>query len=481
MILKPLTLSEAFIRNLIQPNGFVRNPINNKYYAFETLILQDMEHTRAAKSSPTYSGHDQLFQHFVFDFETKHIIDPNDTAKRLLSLTEAINVGLIVPRTFELSLTRPQYRRINLYDAFFNNTHALNLSLLLYKPEIDNVYIKLVSNLFNKCEYFTKPPAKRNKLAVVLSRREKIGLVEAMKLNVLDLKTMTYATFAADTASPPSLVTLQDACAKYDLIDPEMLHLLATPVRNNTSSCTIRDCINDQSLVLDKYLVRNPSGSGGDYVQLDSYTGKSILPGSVSQRIKRLITRINVKSYIISLNSSSGAAPAPPPANPVLDNSRLQQAKPKPKEEAKLVKPDIKPPPPPPPSFYFGQSPLKDNESTMSKDSITSVWLPSSSNDTAPSRTKQTPPKSYVLDYIVDVVSQERLSVPEAIQRGILNVNRSAFMAGNSRPGEHAVPEQRHRSGDVARRGVQVGHGRGQVHRQLSADQCGQRWQEEGN
>jgi len=52
---------------------------------------------------------------------------------------------------------------------------------------------------------------------------------------------------------------------------------------------------------------------------------------------------------------------------------------------------------------------------------------------------------------------------------------------GHSRPGEHAVPEQRHRSGDVARRGVQVGHGRGQVHRQLSADQCGQRWQEEGN
>ena len=43
LILKPLTLSEAFIRNLIQPNGFVRNPINNMYYAFESLIAHDLK------------------------------------------------------------------------------------------------------------------------------------------------------------------------------------------------------------------------------------------------------------------------------------------------------------------------------------------------------------------------------------------------------------------------------------------------------
>ncbi len=437
MILKPLTLSEAFIRNLIQPNGFVRNPINNKYYAFETLIIQDMEHSRMAKKSPNYSSDDQVLQHYVFDFETKHIIDPNDAAKRLLSLTEAINIGLIVPRTFELSLTRPQYRRINLYDAFFNNSHTLNLSLLLYKPEIDNVYVKLVSNLFNKCEYFTKPPAKRNKLAVVLSKRDKIGLIEAMNLKIVDLKTLTYSTFTPDNTSLPTIVGLHDACSKYELIDPEMLHLLATPALGIN---TIRDCINDLTLLLNKYMVRNPGSAKGEYVQLDSYTGKSIISSNVNQRIKRLITRINVKSYIISLNASVAPPQLHPPADPGLDNSRLnQQAKFKTntikKEEPKLIKPDIKPPPPPP-SFYFGQNPFNDDDSSISKDSITSVWLPSSSNHSA-SETKPKPPvqpkpKSYVLDYIVDVVTQQRLSVPEAIHQGILNVNRSAFMAGNN-------------------------------------------------
>ena len=44
-------------------------------------------------------------QFYLFDLETKHIIDPNDYEKKLLSLAEAIDMGLILPHTFELNLT----------------------------------------------------------------------------------------------------------------------------------------------------------------------------------------------------------------------------------------------------------------------------------------------------------------------------------------------------------------------------------------
>jgi len=240
----------------------------------------------------------------VFDLDTKHIIDPNDNTKRLLSLAEAVTIGLIVPRSFELSLTKPHYHRINLHEAFFNTQH-LHLSLLLYRPEIDNVYIKLTSNLFNKCEYFANATGKKSPLSIVLSKRDKIGLIEAINLKAVDLKAMSYATLGEGVGNVTSLV---DAVKKYELVDIELLELLNTPIGGgeHRGHQTLRDCINDMTVVLEKQLVRHPVRGG--YVRFDSLDGKEVLSEAVVRQIRRLVTRINVKSYMISLGASQQAS-----------------------------------------------------------------------------------------------------------------------------------------------------------------------------
>jgi hypothetical protein len=224
-------LSEAFIRNLIQPNGFVRNPINNKYYAFESL---------------TSRSNDSIY---LFDLDSKHIIDPNDAERRLLSLAEAIESGLIVPRTFELRLSTnkrsvaSQLQSINLYEAFFRSSSAnLQLSLLLYKPEIENVYVRIMSS--------SSPESRMNanRVAAILSKREKIGLVEAVNLNLVDLKRRLYM-------SDNLCVSLEEAALAFKLIDPSLLDLLNSSVGlrgPNDATLTILDCIQDSTLQLEK-------------------------------------------------------------------------------------------------------------------------------------------------------------------------------------------------------------------------------------
>ena len=376
MILKPLTLSEAFIRNLIQPNGFVRNPINNKYYAFETLVTNDLEARHADNKSDfvveATSG--ELFYeqplYYVFDFDTKHIIDPHDSEKRILSLGEAIRCGLILPRTFEFAFKAPNRaheQRINLYEAFFHSQH-LNLSLLLYKPEIDNVYVKLTSNLFNKLDYFTaasNSSKKQSKLAVLLSRRDKIGLLEAINLNVINLKHMTYST----VSEPVNLTSLNDAISKYELVDVEVTDLLNTPITFKQAHqaaaplATLRDCINDFTIILEKCLVKNPFSQTNEYVLMDSYSGKALLSDELIKRIKRLVTRINVKSYIISLNSdvSSCSSYDRISHSEIRQTSSLRQDK-----VVRVIKPME-----PIANFYFGQQ-----EQT---ETVTSVWRSDSS------------------------------------------------------------------------------------------------------
>jgi hypothetical protein len=121
LILKPLTLSEAFILNLIESNGYVKNPLNHEYILFDKLT----------NTTVNYG---------LFDLDTKHIIDPNRKHKLLL-LNEAIDVNLIALKAFEINSVRDlidkdtlnsilswlpaqqitqNILRINLYDAFFN-------------------------------------------------------------------------------------------------------------------------------------------------------------------------------------------------------------------------------------------------------------------------------------------------------------------------------------------------------------------------
>jgi hypothetical protein len=423
-ILKPLTLSEAFIRNLIQPNGFVRNPLNNKYYAFETIV------------SYSDSSKENLYETmYLFDFDTKHIIDPNDCEKRLLSLSEAIEIGLILPRTFELNLTYRQanlHHKLNLYDAFFNTNH-LNLSLLLYKPEIENVYIKLAlqSPHTNNTRFQTK-------LAMILSKRDKIGLIEAINLNIINLKKQTYTFLDAlleneftnelnseanNIQTNKIEISLADATFKYKLVDAELIELLNTPVANiKGKKCSevisICDCINDSTLLLERYLFKNLFSN--DYMQLDSHSCKTLLGEDIVKRMKRLITRINIKSYVISLNNTpSISMPIP------LKSSKFSHHQPL----TQLI--NVKTP-----TVVYNQIKRpsnNDNEHNSKKP------FDNSKNEMS-SLIKET--KSFILEFVLDPdcltsdvngalhikSDSKRLTVQEAKRRGILDVEKGVYI-----------------------------------------------------
>jgi len=209
----------------------------------------------------------------VFDFDTKHIIDLNDPDKRLLSLSEAIEIGLILPHTFELNLssrlglcpnaqTKIGAQKLNLYDAFFKTKH-LNLSLLLYKPEIENVFVKLMCS---------SDLTQSSKVGILLSKREKIGLIETINLNVIDLNTCTYSTLLFNNDENLRF-SLSEAIYKYRLVDVELLDLLNTPIglKRNKCEITVLDSLRDSSLILEKYLYKNPFSN--DYMQLDWIIG----------------------------------------------------------------------------------------------------------------------------------------------------------------------------------------------------------------
>ena len=287
LILKPLTLSEAFMFNLIEPNGYVKNPLNHEYILFDQLINPRVNYG-------------------LFDLDTKHIIDPNRKHK-LLSINEAIDTNLILPKTFEINLIRemidaetlnaikiwsPLFNvntaniRINLYDAFFNIKN-LNLNLLLYKPEIENVYIKINQQR----QPYTQ---KANKYL-----RTSIGLLEAINYKVIDLtKEIYYFTY------PTSFTTFSEAL-KDELIDYELIDILNTKIgsQRHGAPIKIKDCLNDYTLYLEKCLFKNPFSN--EYLHLESFACKSLLSESMIRLIKNLITRINIKNYLISFNDTT--------------------------------------------------------------------------------------------------------------------------------------------------------------------------------
>ena len=164
-----------------------------------------------------------------------------------------------------------------------------------------------------------------------------------------------------------------------------------------------------------------------EYIQLDSHACKALLGDHLVKRIKRLITRINVKSYMISLNT------------PCLKDMNCNRNK--------MI----------PPTKLTNQKPeTKINQMEKSKDSITSVW--NGADESSPSiystslgedqqksnLIKET--KSYVLDYVivtnhslyskVDLklsgggvtLRPQKLSIQEAKKRGILNVEKNELL-----------------------------------------------------
>lgn len=89
----------------------------------------------------------------------------------------------------------------------------------------------------------------RNRIAVVLSKRERLGLVEAINLSLIDLKARTYA-------AEEGPVSLEEACHGLHLIDPVLLELLASSagLRRNNRDLSIQECIQDSILQLEKVL-----------------------------------------------------------------------------------------------------------------------------------------------------------------------------------------------------------------------------------
>ena len=372
LILKPLTLAEAFMRNLIQPNGFVRNPLNNKYYAFESLVNDDMAAAAAAAASLKSQDTQTLSQQpiYMFDFETKHIIDPVDNeSRKLLSLADAVRIGLILPRTFQLNLAyNDHYARVddidndnsnlystyddednndndddhllNLYEAFYavhnaddNNTkRTKNIGLVVYKPEIENAYVKLMSSSLmtrttttSQCTHDNHLTTTAAAMVLAATRRDRIGLIEALNCQLIDLKRRVYRCVssvgdaATRSANVRELSLSEAARSPHKLVDPLLVDLLDTPIHSHSHSqhsgsdktLTICDCINNSSLQLERFLYRPPAAAhaaasttrGGEYMRLDSHSCRVLLGEHVYQRIRRLVTRITVKTYVISLSS----------------------------------------------------------------------------------------------------------------------------------------------------------------------------------
>ncbi|CAF0847683.1 unnamed protein product, partial [Brachionus calyciflorus] len=264
LILKPLTLSDAFIRNLIQKNGLVRNPLDNNLYEFKSLIYN--------------------LELSFFDFDTKHIVDPCDTQKKLLSLREAIQLGFILPDSFQINLnyknlsTFKPSKFINIYDAFFikdlNPSSPSVFGLLLYKPIVTNTYIK------TNC------------------KRDRIGLMEAINLKIIDLNNKTYNLW--DSKIIKNKISLEEAVYKYKYVDYDLLDLLMTPIglKKSGRNLTILDCINDMTIVLDRQLYKNPINN--ELMLFDSHLCRSIVGEEILLKIKKLVSKIIVKSFLLS-------------------------------------------------------------------------------------------------------------------------------------------------------------------------------------
>jgi hypothetical protein len=396
LILKPLTLSEAFLRNLIQPNGFVRNPINNKFYAFESIVLNDLVDN---KSNQNLSS--QLL--YLFDFDTKHIIDPNDTEKRLLSLSEAIKNGLIIPRTFELNLNskinNPPIKTRNLYDVFSNST-KYNLGLLVYKPELENVYIKLIINQNrNKNNDQNNNNNNNNNdnnkfLTILMSKRDKIGLQEALNLNCLNLKSKTYKLFSNENNEnneKEAFLSLDEATFRFNLIDRDLILLLNQ--ESGFENLSIMDCLNSQLLSLEKSSFRNPFTN--EILQLDSASCRALLGDQNVKKMKKLITRIIIKSYIIST-----------PVNTTAKSSLIN-----------FKQPNV-----------VHNKPIIDHRSNSEEDDSNSTNLTGISSGKV-NLIKET--KSYILDHVVlpqnNDQKKNRISIGEARRRGILDLEQGLF------------------------------------------------------
>lgn len=187
-----------------------------------------------------------------------------------------------------------------------------------------------------------------------------------------------------------------------------------------------------------------------EYLNLDSHTCKNLLGEDSVRRIKRLITRINVKSYIICLNNSS---PDHTNINEGLNSNLVGLKSPTivhntPSSAASSKKPDLIT------SCYYFCDDLNSSASNSTTATTTTASLttattstPSTAfdklkkqqqkksinNTTVPNNNtsngsllKET--KSYILEHVIEPTTPFRkLSILEAKKKGILNVEKGLY------------------------------------------------------
>jgi hypothetical protein len=375
-----------------------------------------------------------------------------------------------LPRSFELIYDVKN--KLNLYEAFFNKNH-LNLNLLLYKPEVENAFIRLApsqnffnSNVVDNDKRYQFDCKNNKRLQAILSRRTKIGLLEAMRLNVIDLKTFSYHLInnnleSLNVDSHQMKLRLDEATRKYKLVDAHLYNLLTTEILllNTNEKKTIRDCINDSSLHLDNLSFKIDDNEM--YAPLESrQVCGNILTPEIVNKMKSLAARITIKSYIISMNnlnikndkieaqsmrnlnlndnkapihqiiiSSSSASSSP---SSLSNHSNLDNQK-----KTKIPSPS--------------SSPTSSSSSTSSKntDNIETYFFgdetdksllpinkktptPSTSDSslsTASNLVKET--KSFILDYAIDPNDPQKkrhLCINEAKRRGIINIEKGLYI-----------------------------------------------------
>lgn len=194
IILKPLSLSEAFIRNLIRSDGFVRNPFDKKFYKFKDLVNGCIRNNSIKKC-------------YFFDLDIKHISICFNSNQKLLSIRETIEQGLILPYSFQINsklIEKCNVEKVNIYEAVFTKILSTKFYLLLYKPIVQN-FIRVDKNECNL--------------------QEKIGLNEAVNLKLVNFKNYNYFL-----RMPEENITLDEAVYKNKTIDRQLLDILKFPI-----------------------------------------------------------------------------------------------------------------------------------------------------------------------------------------------------------------------------------------------------------
>lgn len=170
-----------------------------------------------------------------------------------------------------------------------------------------------------------------------------------------------------------------------------------------------------------------------EYISLDSHTCKSVLGEEAVRRVKRIITRINVKSYIICLNSTSSGIEQSSSSelsrsqSSTLIGVKASQTSSQSTCSSLMASACSKKPDLITSCYYFGDDLNTVSQSTCSSPTATALdKLKRQQQAKSSSAVRES--KSYVLEYVIEPTTPfRRLTILEAKKRGLLNVEKGLY------------------------------------------------------